>query len=160
MIIVSAFQNTSSELLIREYSYTKVLLPNDKIKDFEKLKSYIANSNFIFCFGQKPNIKNKVCIEVIAKKDKKSVETNFDISKLEAEFLRNGVSFIESFNPGNSFCNELYYKALEYVYENNIDCKIIFIHIPFQKNIERIDDFTLKINNSLKFYSDLLQAGN
>ena len=42
-------------------------------------------------------------------------------------------------DAGNFLCNNLYYNGLKYIKEKNINCKMIFIHIPKIENISNID---------------------
>ena len=42
-------------------------------------------------------------------------------------------------NPGTSYCNNLYFNALKYIKENNLNTKMLFIHVPMLKNISDID---------------------
>ncbi len=66
-ILLTAFRNTSSELIINKSSdYKKLLLPNDKIKDSEIVIDTISNDeyDYVFCFGQKPLLTDKVTIEI------------------------------------------------------------------------------------------------
>ena len=55
-------------------------------------------------------------------------------------------------DAGNFLCNNLYYKGLKYIKENNINCKMIFIHIPKIENISDIDLLAnvLKVTTEIK----------
>jgi len=147
-ILVTAFSNTSSEKLIEKMSFSKVYLPSDKIRDFEIVLPVIRNTEYLIFFGQKPQIK-KVFIEIQANKSNESLSTNFDYKKLESEFRRNGVEFQESLKPGNSYCNSIYYKSLEYVKYNEEKCKVLFLHIPFLNNIDDIQTLSSRIEKSI-----------
>lgn len=68
-ILLTAFYGSSSELLLKHTEiYKTLILPNDKVKDSERLIDTISKRKFdyIISFGQKPNIKNKVHIETSA----------------------------------------------------------------------------------------------
>lgn len=61
-VLLTAFRGSSAEQLIKYANgFDTLVLPNDKIKDSEKLIKKIAYStyDYVFGFGQKPNIKNK-----------------------------------------------------------------------------------------------------
>ena len=77
------FQNTSAELLVKGLDFPTALLPSDKIKDSEIAKAEIEKSSIIICFGQKPQIKNKICLELIAKNHDENINTNFEIEPLK-----------------------------------------------------------------------------
>ncbi len=64
-LLFTAFRGTSSELLLQETGWQGLVLPNDKRKDAELLSREISSGkyHFIFSFGQKPNIRDKVYIE-------------------------------------------------------------------------------------------------
>ena len=47
-----AFQNTSTETLVRRMDFPNVLLPSDKVNDSEIAMAEILKSKIIICFGQ------------------------------------------------------------------------------------------------------------
>ena len=152
MITVSAFKNTSSELVVSSMHFPKVILPNDKDIDFAILLPFIQKSDFVFCFGQKPGLKDKICIEIIANDNGNIIQTDFDIDTFEKILLATGVQSKRSFNPGNSFCNTVYYKSLKYIESNKINCRLVFIHVPYINRICDIKEFTMKLENAISTY--------
>lgn len=115
-ILLSAFCRSSAELLIKRTGHSgSVLLPNDKIEDSEKLIEAVLKEkpDYIFSFGQKPVIKNKVHIETTAKDGGLSVDTDFDCDRLKCLFELNSVDCKISHNAGTSYCNRLYFKCIE-----------------------------------------------
>ena len=148
MILLTAFKGTSSEALVQEAkSYKTLLLPNDKIKDTELLIQTIGETvpKYVICFGQRPNIKNKVLIEVRAQVGEISIETNFDCKGLADAFLQMGIDARLSINADSSFCNQLYFGGLEFLRRGSLDTEIVFVHIPFLKNIDDVDMFMRKV---------------
>ncbi len=145
-ILFTAFQGSSAELLLKDMVH-KLLLPNDKIIDSEKLTKELSENkyDYVISFGQRPNIKNKVHIETTAKRGMISIDTEFNCEKLKSLFEKNSITTKISHNAGKSFCNELYYNGLKYIFENELNVKMVFVHIPFVKNIDDIDDFKRKI---------------
>lgn len=86
-ILLTAFRNTSADLLLKEMKgYKTLLLPNDKVKDSEKLIKEIINEpfDFVISLGQRPNIKNKVHIPVV-----KNIEDVDWFRQVVAEVLEN-----------------------------------------------------------------------
>ena len=77
-------------------------------------------------------------IELIANKKSNILKTNFQYKKLEKFFHNNEINFSLSKNAGNYLCNNIYYEGLNYIKQNKISAKMIFIHIP---NIEESYDF-------------------
>lgn len=147
MILLTAFQHTSSEWLIENSDqYLKLFLPNDKITDSEKLIGKITNEkiDYIFSFGQRPNIKDKVHIETIAQEGELTINSNFDCDALKSSFEKSGIVAKISHNAGTSFCNKLYFNGLQYIIKNGLDIKMVFIHIPFLKNITDPDCFRMQ----------------
>ncbi|MEG0693479.1 MAG: hypothetical protein RR444_10430 [Oscillospiraceae bacterium] len=137
-LLLTAFENTSSELLLRNASeYKTIILPNDKLKDSEIVIDYISKNkyDYVFCFGQKPVLKNKITIEIVGKEDDIYIYTTFEYDELKLLFQGNGIITNLSYNAGTSFCNKLYYNSMKYVIENRLKTKVIFIHIPTNKNI-------------------------
>lgn len=160
MILLTAFKGTSSEELVQEAkSYKTLLLPNDKIKDTELLIQTIGETapKYVICFGQCPNIKNKVRIEVRAQVGELSIETNFDCNGFVEAFLQMGIDARLSTNAGSSFCNQLYFGGLEFLRQCSLDTEIVFVHIPFLKNIDDVDTFMRKVLAVLERGMDFLK---
>ena len=152
-VLLTAFRGSSAEHLIKyAKDFDSLILLNDKVKDSEKLINRIIDGtyDYVFSFGQKPNIKNKVHIETTARQGLTSIETDFDCERLQKLFESNGVVAKVSCNAGTSYCNCLYYNGLDYIQQNNLKTKMVFIHIPFLKNIDDIDFFKRIINMILK----------
>ena len=144
------FQNTSAELLVKGLDFPTVLLPSDKIKDSEIAKAEIEKSSIIICFGQKPQIKNKICLELVAKNQSEIINTNFELEPLKHLLETNNIAFIESHSPGTSYCNLVYWNSLNYIKDQKLNCKFLFIHIPFEKNIDDILALQEKLNIIIK----------
>ena len=146
-ILLTAFRGTSAELLVKgiepELQYSVLYLPNDKARDSELLIEVLKQERFdyVISLGQRPNIKDKVHIETRAKKDGLSIETAFGCEKLKYMFEQAGLQAKLSDNAGTSFCNELYWNGLRYLEENKSGTKMVFIHVPFEKNISDVDEF-------------------
>lgn len=154
-ILLTAFCNTSAELLLKDIEDCMTLfLPNDKIKDSEMLIAAIANKKFdyVISFGQRPNMKDKVHIETTAKEDGLHINTNFDCIGLKQLFEKNGIASKISYNAGTSFCNKLYFGGLRYISENSLDTKMVFVHIPFEKNITDFYSFRRQVLESVRAY--------
>ena len=137
-LILLAFKNTSAELLVKGLDFPTVLLPSDKIKDLEIARAEIGKSEIVICFGQKPQIKNKICLEMIAKNQGEIIKTNFNIEPLKHLLETNNIIYTESYNPGTSYCNLVYWNSLNYIKAKELNCRFLFIHIPFEKNIDNI----------------------
>ena len=149
-LTILAFKNTSAELLVKGLDFPTVLLPSDKIKDSEIARTEIEKSSLIICFGQKPQIKNKICLELIAKNHDEIINTNFEIEPLKQQLKANNIVFTESQNPGTSYCNLVYWNSLNYIKDQKLNCKFLFIHIPFEKNIDDILALQEKLNIVIK----------
>ena len=147
-VLVTAFRGSSAELLVKNsQEYRTLILPNDKVKDSELLINAVSNGNFdyIISFGQRPNIKNKVHIETTAKDSELQVDTKFDCDRLVQLFEQNGIISKILHNAGTSFCNELYLNGLKYISQNGLNTKMVFVHIPFEKNISDLESFSEQI---------------
>ena len=46
---------------------------------------------------------------------------------------------------GNSYCNELYWNGLRYIKESQLDTKMVFIHVPYEKIISDVEVFRRKL---------------
>lgn len=147
-ILLTAFCNSSAEVLLQDIkSYKTLFLPNDKIKDSQILIDVVASKNFdyVISFGQRPNIKNKVHIETTAKAGDYHIDTNFDCEKFNQLFAGKGVVSKISHNAGTSYCNQLYLNGLKYISANSLETKMVFVHIPYLKNITDFDCFRKQI---------------
>lgn len=147
-VLLTAFCNSSAELLLKNVkNYKTLILPNDKIKDSQILIDVIASKNFdyVISFGQRPNIKNKVHIETTAKVNDYHIDTNFDCENLNQIFAQKGVVSKISHNAGSSYCNVLYLNGLKYISANSLETKMVFVHIPYLKNITDFDCFRKQI---------------
>lgn len=152
-ILLTAFRGSSAEKLIKGINgYKTLILPNDKIMDTQKLINVISKEKFeyIISFGQKPVIKDKVHIETVAKDKEFSITTNFDCEELRQHFIKNGLITKISNNCGTSYCNQIYLNGLKFILQNGMDTKMVFVHIPFNKNITEFDDFCKKIYDSIR----------
>lgn len=140
-VLLTVFRGSSAEQLIKyAEEFDILILPNDKVKDSVILINRIADDiyDYVFSFGQRPNIKNKVHIETTGRNGLTSVETDFDCEQLQKLFESNGITAKISHNAGTSYCNCLYYNGLSYIHNNSLKTKMLFIHIPFLKNIDDI----------------------
>lgn len=147
-LLMTAFRGSSAEYLLKRVNNCKTLfLPNDKLKDSEMVIETIRNEKFdyVICFGQRPLIKDKVHIETTAREGEFYIDTNFDYNQLKCLLEANDIAVKISHNAGTSFCNKLYLNCLKYVITNNMETKVIFIHIPFAKNITDFDGFCKKV---------------
>ena len=152
-----AFTNTSAELLVKGMDFPSVFLPSNKIKDSEIARASIHKSSCIICFGQKPQIKNKICLELIAKNQNEIINTNFEIDSFKQALEEHKLPYSESRNPGTSYCNLVYWNSLNYIKEKNLDCKFLFIHIPFLENMNNLSELQEKLNIIIKDYFCHLQ---
>lgn len=137
-VLLTGFRCSSAEKLISgAHGCDTLLLPNDKQRDAELLAHQLANAqyDFIMCIGQRPNIKDKVHIETTARDNGVAIETAVDCPKLAELFGLHGISAKLSDNAGTSYCNSLYFNGLRFVVENSLDAGLVFVHIPYQKNM-------------------------
>jgi len=136
-ILLTGFCGTSSEPLVKQADDRSLILPNDKRMDSEILVEEISLQayDYIFSFGQKPNIKNKIYLETTARNKESCINTNLEYNKLKSALESNNIPVQLSNHAGTSFCNALYWSGLNYIYSHKLDTKMVFLHIPFCKNI-------------------------
>lgn len=149
-ILLTGFCGTSSELLVKTAKYKSLILPNDKTADSAILLQELNRANIILSFGQKPNIKDKVYFEITARNGGSHINTNFEYGRLKSLLEANHVPVRISDNAGTSYCNELYWKGLNYIQGKGLDTQMIFIHIPFYKNISAPDLFFERILTAIE----------
>lgn len=142
-VLFTAFSETSSELLLQENGWRGLFLPSDKKKDAELLIRELSTGSYdlVFSFGQKPNTRDKVYIEAVARNAGEVLETGFDCGELADAFRKGRVEAKISRNAGTSYCNHVYWNGLKYIREYGLDAKMVFVHIPMRKNISDFSGF-------------------
>ena len=153
-ILLTGFQGTSSELLVKRAKHRSIILPSNKVVDSQLLIEEISlrKYDYIFSFGQKPNIKDKLYVETTARNMTERLNTNMEYARLKIAFEANNLTVQISNNAGTSFCNALYWNGLNYIYNKSMDTKMLFLHIPFSKNITDSPSF---FNRILTTISDI-----
>ena len=102
-VTLLAFRNTSAELLVSGMDFPTFFLPSDKTRDSEIAKEEIQKSSIIICFGQKPQIKNKICLELIAKNNDSTIATNFDIESFKEKLEQQIAKTIEEVSGSSNY---------------------------------------------------------
>ena len=143
-ILYTAFngQDNSSKILLDKIivdNTDKLYLRNSFDTSVKQLISKLKKYETIISFGQAPLDKDTIKIEVIGKKENTLYNTDFNYSKIKEDIENTGFKVYISEDAGNFLCNNLYYQGLKYIKENNVNCKMIFIHIPKIENISNID---------------------
>ena len=151
--LLTAFSDTSSEMLVRSISeYDQLILENDKAISVKQLEQALQKGNYryVFSFGQRSVIKDKVHIEHQAFIDNETLETFFDINKLKKAFEDCRITVKLSHNAGTSYCNNIYYNGMKMIAKKHMNTKMVFIHIPYMKNISNSEDFFHLIEKGIK----------
>lgn len=142
------FDESSSKIFLEQITgYDKYLFTND----FECITKetpflHLNNYDYILMFGQKPIIK-RLSLELDATKNDIIINTNYQLDYLLNALSKCHISYKISHRPGSSYCNYAYYNVLEYIKNNNLKAKVIFIHIPYIKNFVEMD-------KCIKFFSN------
>ena len=138
-ILYTAFDgktNSSKILLDNLNCENKLYLKNSFKTSIIQLQKELKNNyDLIISFGQAPLNNNTIKIEIIGTGDK-YYKTNYDFNYLKNKLEASGFNVIISSDAGNYLCNYIYYRGLKYIDDNNLNCNMIFIHIP--KNIDNI----------------------
>ena len=143
-ILYTAFngKDNSSKILLDKItvkSADKLYLRNSFDTSVKQLINKLKKYELIISFGQAPLDKDTIKIEVIGKKDKDLYKTDFNYLKIKKDIEKKGLRVYISNDAGDFLCNNLYYNGLKYIKENNINCKMLFIHIPKIENISNIE---------------------
>lgn len=142
-ILYTAFngKNNSSKILLDNINCeNKLYLKNSfktSVNDLRKELEY-NTYDLIISFGQAPLSSNTIKIETIGK-NIDYYKTNYNFNDLKNKLENNGFNVIISNDAGNYLCNHIYYNGLKYISDNNLNCNMIFIHIPKIKNIDNIE---------------------
>lgn len=143
-ILYTAFngKDNSSKILLDKItvkSADKLYLRNSFDTSVKQLINKLKKYELIISFGQAPLDKDTIKIEVIGKKDKDLYKTDFNYLKIKKDIEKKGLRVYIFNDAGDFLCNNLYYNGLKYIKENNINCKMLFIHIPKIENISNIE---------------------
>lgn len=152
-ILLTAFRGTSAEVLVKGMrQYKSLIFPNDKVLDSELLAEALELEpwDYVISLGQRPNIKDKVHIETTARKDASYICTSLDWERMKQVFEQCGLKVKISENAGTSFCNELYWNGLKFIQEKQLGTKMVFVHVPFEKNVTDMEEFRGRIENGLE----------
>ena len=83
----------------------------------------------ILSFGQKPH-SNRLYIETSARRDDTVLHSNWDVSALEVSLKAKQIKYKLSDDAGNYLCNHVFYTGLDFIKQQSLDTKMIFIHVP------------------------------
>lgn len=140
-ILYTAFKgktNSSKILLDCIKNNNKLYLTNSFNSSVRELINEINNNyDLIISFGQAPLNKDTIKIETVSS----TYKTNYDYTNLKNK-LEKSYKVIISNNAGNYLCNNVYYNGLKYIKENNLNTKMIFIHIPKINSISNIKNLS------------------
>jgi hypothetical protein len=73
--------------------------------------------------------------------------------KLEVLFKQSQIISKISHNAGTSFCNELYLNGLKYIFQKNLDTKMVFFISRFARTLMILIDLVNKYLISLQAYN-------
>ena len=136
------YEKSSEELLNKistKYCKKKIYLENDFSISEEQLKTQLSKEKYssIVIFGRKPDTKS-IYVETVGRKGEEEYFTNYEFDYLIKCLNSNSYDAVLSENAGEYLCNNIYFTALKYIKENNLDTKVIFVHIPDMENIDNI----------------------
>jgi len=141
-ILYTAFKgktNSSKLLLDCIVANNKLYLTNSFNTSVVELQKELKKNDYdlIVSFGQAPLDTDVIKIETTGK-DKLKYVTSYDYSVLHNK-LSKEYEVIISNDAGNYLCNNIYYNGLQYIIENKLKTKMIFIHIPNKEKITDIE---------------------
>ena len=129
---------------IKTLDENKLYLRNSFITSVKQLQKKIKLDNYdlIVSFGQAPLEQDNIRIEVVGKNTTEIYESDFDYSKLKEKLEKNNYKTDVSRDAGNYYCNNIFFNGLKYIKENDLKCKMIFIHFTFIDKIGKIEDLS------------------
>ena len=143
-ILYTAFngKSNSSKILLDNIIVeedNKLYLKNSFKTSVEQLSKKLKKDRYdlIISFGQAPIDKETIKIETRGN-GIDYFETDYDYNNFKKLFEKNGFNVVISKDAGNYLCNNIYYNGLKHIRENNLKCKMIFVHIPQIDNINDI----------------------
>lgn len=121
----------------KKYDYV-FLLGEARSRDYVSIETMAENLDDAKIPDNNGIIKNN---EEIIKNNDNYLSTNMDLFKI-IPILNNDLRL--SCDGGTFVCNDLYYRVLHYVYQNDINTKVLFIHLP-------------KINDDINKYVNIIK---
>lgn len=104
-------------------------------------------------FGQRPQIKDKLHVELAARDEGgKLLITRSDTDLLLRLLSESGADARPSQNAGSSYCNHIYREGLSLIDRASLGTEMVFIHIPYEKNITDADAFFYAVSDALDKY--------
>ena len=85
-----------------------------------------------------------------------AIYTEFPCDALKQLFEKNGITAELSDHPGSSYCNYVYRKGLEYIYDCKSKTKIVFVHVPEKKNVYEWDKFKERFQKVIKSIEEIV----
>lgn len=145
-VLVSGFKGdtNSAKLIIDRIEGKNVVDKLYLVNSFETSKKQLELNlkeqvyDLIITFGQKPKVK-AINLEQKACLNGHELISNYGYKELLQFLKKSGVAAQISNNAGYYLCNHIFYVGMKFICENNLNTKMIFIHIPTLKNIEDID---------------------
>ena len=157
-ILYAAFngKNNTAKLLLDKIevdSQNKLYLKNSFTSSKKDLAKKIINNNYdlIICFGQWQIVKsNSLRIESLSTcpdNPNITLPTNFDYLNLTNHLDDYNIDYKISTNAGDYLCNYIYYEGLTIINDNNLNTKMLFIHLPKIKKLTCLDEFAKLFTN-------------
>lgn len=152
-ILLAGFtgKDNSSKIILDMCSpkLEKLYLENDYSVCASQIKTAVNDGyDFIFILGQKPAIKS-VYIEIAGRDSCDCLQTAFDYSILADWLTASGYRIRISENAGNYLCNHVYYHGLVAASSASKHTQILFLHVPYLKNIIDADHLSVTLSNFL-----------
>jgi pyroglutamyl-peptidase len=145
-VLVGGFRGKTnpSKLIIDKITCKHTLEKLYLVNSFEVSKKQLEgllqkqSYDWILIFGQKPEVKS-IYLEQQACINGHKLTAGHNYAGLEKLLNYSGFTVKLSNNAGNYLCNHIFYIGLKHIEDNNLNTRMIFIHIPGIKNIENID---------------------
>ena len=136
---------TKVNLIPHDLSFLRLLPVDVQLASTQVIEQINAiQPDYIICCGQAGS-RTKLSVEAVASRGESILQTEVDLEKLVA-----GAAAIEiSHDCGKFVCESLYYSVLDYLSQNQLRARCIFVHVPVlnQENLMGIlADFVLIIN--------------
>ncbi|MEH2060832.1 MAG: peptidase C15 [Nostoc sp.] len=136
---------TKVNLIPHDLSFLRLLPVDVQLASTQVIEQINAiQPDYIICCGQATS-RTKLSVEAVASRGESILQTEVDLEKLVA-----GAAAIEiSHDCGKFVCESLYYSVLDYLSQNQLRTRCIFVHVPVlnQENLMGIlGDFVLIIN--------------
>ncbi|MDO5294950.1 MAG: hypothetical protein Q4F05_19620 [bacterium] len=135
------------DLITPKYYIDKLYLSEQVERAKEQLINHMRRKTYtcvlLFAMNETSELEGQVTLETVAEQDGTIYRTNYEYDKLYEFLTQRHMNVTKSEKAEQGAANELYYEALQTIYENTQSTKCVLINVP---EVAQIDVMKLAYN--------------